>query len=185
MFWIDSLFLAILVFILSKSFRKKKGLACLLLSIIFLLTQLIVPGGWFYRYVSYIYLIPILFLVVSEWNINEKIVFLRNISYSLLLLNCIVALTCTLGIAILNNQVEDYYIKCINASDKPCYKSKLFGFVRKIDQNKRCLIVKDEDIENIPFLSTQSIIGIKYENLNRNVETTWLQDILIKKGIIK
>ena len=186
LFWVDALILALVVFIISKSYRKREGITCIVVSALFITTQFVVPGGWFYRYVSYIYLIPILLLFASEDEIKVKrLKWIKNFAYVLLLLNCIVGLTASAGAAIICNQIEDYYVKCINASDKPCYQSGMFGFVRKIKPDKRCLNIENEEVDRIPILPTRKAIGIKYENLNREVETTFIQDLLLKKGVLK
>ena len=186
LFWIDALILALVVFVISKSYRKREGITCIVISALFISTQFVVPGGWFYRYVSYIYLIPILLLFASEEDIKKRwLKWIKRCAYILLLLNSIVGLMASAGAAIVCNQIEDYYVKCINASDKPCYQSGMFGFVRKIKPEKRCLNIENEEVERIPILPTREAIGIKYENLNREVETTFIQDLLLKKGVLK
>ena len=186
LFWIDALILSLFVFVISKSYRKREGITCIVISVLFITTQFVVPGGWFYRYVSYIYLIPILLLFASEEQIKKRwLNWIKRCAYVLLLLNSIVGMTASASAAIVCNQIEDYYIKCINASDKPCYQSGMFGFVRKIKPEKRYLNIENEEIERIPILPTRKAIGIKYENLNREVETTFIQDLLLKKGVLK
>ena len=113
LFWIDALILALVVFVISKSYRKREGITCIVVSALFITTQFVVPGGWFYRYVSYIYLIPILLLFASEDKINKKwLTWVKRFAYVLLFLNSIVGLTASVGAAIVCNQIEDYYVKC-------------------------------------------------------------------------
>lgn len=179
--WIDCLLLSLLVFILTKSYRRKGVRLYWIVSILFFITQFLVPGGWMYRYVSYIYLIPIFLVFASEWCITKYAVIIRKVIYGLLVINIIVAITITISETVLKNQIEDYYVKCINVSDKPCYNSDKYGFIRKINPEKRKLIANSQNTENIPFCSN----GVIFENLNRNVETNFIQEILLKKGILK
>ncbi len=147
-----------------------------------------VPGGYFYRYVSYIYLIPVFLLLATEClNVGRKVQVGRKIVYSLLLVNSLVAMGATLSTTLVANQIEDYYVKCINASDKPCYSSHLYGFVSKIDPSKQSLgtAKPTKAMEQIPLLPTRVTIYLDYEALNRNVPTTFVQDLLLKKGVLK
>ena len=186
--WIDALILSVVILCLTRSYRTKKGKLALGLSLIFFATQFIVPGGWFYRYVSYIYLVPILLLFASEnKTVSTKIIVLRKLTYGFLLVNSLIALGATFATTLVANQIEDYYVKCINHSDKPCYSSNLFGFVRKIDPNKRKLatVQPSKKMEQIPLLPTRVRIYIDYDAINRNVETTFVQNLLLKKGVLK
>lgn len=186
LFWVDCLLLSIIIFITTKTYKRRESGIYLLISTLFIATQFILPGGWFYRYVSYIYLIPMLLLFASEDVIKKKWqLWAKRLTYTLLFFNSLAGLTVSVGMAIVQNQIEDYYVKCINASDKPCYQSDVFGFVRKITPEKRHLNIKDGEIERIPHLPTSGMTGIKYENLNRNVKTTFMQDLLLEKGILK
>lgn len=186
--WIDAFVLAIILFFLTKSYRRRRGWYVLALSVIFFATQFLVPGGWFYRYVSYIYLVPILLAFATEKNeIIGKFAFLRKWVYGLLVVNSIVAMSATFATTIVANQIEDYYVKCINHSEKPCYCSNLFGFVRKIEPEKRKLGAGKPTIkmEQIPLLPTRVRIYIDFDAINRDVETTFVQNLLLKKGVLK
>lgn len=184
LFWIDCLLLSIILFIASKSYKKKYSQLYLLIAALFFATQFIVPGGWWYRYVSYIYLIPLLFLFASENEVKKKWqMYMRRTIYVLLFLNSIVGLVASVGVAFISNQIEDYYVNCINASTKPCWKSDYYGFVRKISPEKKSLYI--ENGEMLPIVAFRVGTKVQYENLNRNVETTFIQDLLLKKGIIK
>lgn len=188
LFWIDALVMAIFLFFFSKSYKTKNGKGVALLSIAFFATQFLVPGGWFYRYVSYIYLVPIILLLASEkMQISKGMVRLRKLAYGILLANSLVAMGATLATTVVANQIEDYYVKCINRSDKPCFSSTLFGFVRKIEPKKRNLNVKvaSKEMEPIPLLPTRVRILIDYKALNRDVPTTFVQNALLKKGVLK
>ena len=186
--WIDAFVLAIILFFLTKSYRRRRGWYVLALSVIFFATQFLVPGGWFYRYVSYIYLVPILLAFATEKNeIIGKFAFLRKWVCGLLVVNSIVAMSATFATTIVANQIEDYYVKCINHSEKPCYCSNLFGFVRKIEPEKRKLGAGKPTIkmEQIPLLPTRVRIYIDFDAINRDVETTFVQNLLLKKGVLK
>lgn len=186
--WIDALILSVVILCLTRSYRTTKGKLALGVSLIFFATQFIVPGGWFYRYVSYIYLVPILFVLASECEtVSTRIRVLRKITYGFLIVNSLVAFSATFATTLVANQIEDYYVKCINHSDKPCYSSNLFGFVRKIDPNKRKLatVQPSKKMEQIPLLPTRVRIYIDYDAINRNVETTFVQNLLLKKGVLK
>lgn len=188
LFWIDILVLSLVIFLLAKSYRTKNGKWAIGLSVIFLATQFLVPGGWFYRYVSYIYLIPLLLLFVTEnESLGKNVKRLRRVTYGLLLANSFVALGVTLATTVVANQIEDYYVKCINKSSKPCYSSHLFGFVQKIDADKRKLGIRQSanGMEQIPLLPTRIAIYLDYKALNRDVPTTFVQDLLLKKGVLK
>lgn len=188
LFWIDTLVLAILVFGFSKGYKTQRGKRMIALSLSFFATQFLVPGGWFYRYVSYIYLVPILLLLATEGKLMEKnVVHLRKFTYGVLLVNSLVALGVTLATTIVANQIEDYYVKCINHSDKTCFSSDLFGFVKKIEPENQKLVVKKPTpaMEQIPLLPTRVRIYLDYKALDRNVPTTFIQDILLKKGVLK
>lgn len=154
----------------------------------FFATQFMVPGGYFYRYVSYIYLIPLFLLLATECGtVGRKVRMARKVAYALLLVNSLVATGAILSTTIVANQIENYYVKCINASDKPCYSSTLYGFVRKIDPAKQSLgtAKPTKEMEQIPLLPTRVRIYLDYEALNRNVPTTFVQDLLLKKGVLK
>lgn len=188
LFWIDALVLALLVFVFARGHKTKRGKGMIALSLAFFATQLLVPGGWFYRYVSYIYLVPILLLLATEGKLlGKNVVRLRKLTYGVLLINSLVALGATLTTTIVANQIEDYYVKCINHSDKPCFSSDLFGFVRKIEPEKQKLGLKKPTpaMEQIPLLPTRVRIYLDYNALDRNVPTTFIQDILLKKGVLK
>lgn len=186
--WIDVLILSVIILCLTKSYKTKKGKWAIGLSLIFFATQFLVPGGWFYRYVSYIYLVPILLLFVSENEaVGKKIRVLMKVTYGLLLVNSLIALGATFATTVVANQIEGYYVKCINHSDKPCYSSDLFGFVRKIEPEKRKLAIAQPSnkMEQIPLLPTRVRIYIDYGALNRDEPTTFIQNILLKKGVLK
>lgn len=187
LFWIDSLLLAIVLLVFSKSYHTKSGKISIILSSLFFATQFVVPGGWFCRYVSYIYLIPILLLLSTEsFHKRKWFNIARNFVYGLLFLNSIIAILATTSTTLIANQIEDYYVKCINTTDKPCYQSTLYGFVRKLDPQKRILQVEDnEKMKTIPLLPTRVRIGIAYNVLNRNVKTNFIQKYLLKKGFLK
>lgn len=188
LFWIDALVLALLVFGFARGHKTKRGKGMIALSLAFFVTQFLVPGGWFYRYVSYIYLVPILLLMATEGKLlGKNVVRLRKLTYGVLLINSLAALGATLATTIVANQIEDYYVKCINHSDKPCFSSDLFGFVRKIEPEKMKLGVKKPTpaMEQIPLLPTRVRIYLDYKALDRNVPTTFIQDILLKKGVLK
>lgn len=188
MFWIDALLLALLVFGFARGHKTKRGKGMIALSLAFFATQFLVPGGWFYRYVSYIYLVPILLLMATEGKLlGKNIVRLRKLTYGLLLINCLVAMGATLATTIVANQIEDYYVKCINHSDKSCYSSDLYGFVRKIEPAKRILGLNkpSNTMEQIPLLPTRVRIYIDYSALNRDVKTNFIQELLLKKGVLK
>lgn len=145
-------------------------------------------GGWFYRYVSYIYLVPLFLLFATENSVvNRRMNILRKGIYGLLLINCLVAMGATLATTIVANQIEDYYVKCINHSDKSCYSSDLYGFVRKIEPAKRTLGLSkpSKTMEQIPLLPTRVRIYLDYGALNRDVKTNFIQDLLLKKGVLK
>lgn len=186
--WIDALVLSIILFLLSKSYRSKAGRWAIGLSVVFFVTQFLVPGGWFYRYVSYIYLVPILLVFAAESKDNRRrFDLLRKVIYGLLFINSIVAMSATFATTFIANQIEDYYVKCINSSEKPCFSSDLFGFVRKIEPEKRKLGVGKpiKTMEQIPLLPTRVRIYIDYNAINREVETTFVQNLLLKKGVLK
>jgi hypothetical protein len=63
----------------------------------------------------------------------------------------------------------------------------LFGFVRKIEPEKQKLGLKKPTpaMEQIPLLPTKVRIYLDYKALDRNVSTTFIQDILLKKGVLK
>lgn len=188
LFWIDALLLALLVFGFARGHKTKRGKGMIALSLAFFATQFLVPGGWFYRYVSYIYLVPILLLMATEGKLlGKNIVRLRKLTYGLLLINCLVAMGATLATTIVANQIEDYYVKCINHSDKSCYSSDLYGFVRKIEPAKRILGLSkpSNTMEQIPLLPTRVRIYIDYSALNRDVKTNFIQELLLKKGVLK
>lgn len=188
LFWIDALLLALLVFGFARGHKTKRGKGMIALSLAFFATQFLVPGGWFYRYVSYIYLVPILLLMATEGKLlGKNIVRLRKLTYGLLLINCLVAMGATLATTIVANQIEDYYVKCINHSDKSCYSSDLYGFVRKIEPAKRILGLNkpSNTMEQIPLLPTRVRIYIDYSALNRDVKTNFIQELLLKKGVLK
>lgn len=188
LFWIDVLMLSILVFCITKCYRTRGGKWALGLSLAFLATQFLVPGGCFYRYVSYIYLIPIFLLLATEREpLGRKTGWLRRAAYALLLANSLVAMTASLGTTIASNQIEDYYIKCINASDKPCYSSNLYGFVSQIDEEKRKLgtVLPTASMEQMPLVLFRVRVYLDYKALNRDVPTTFVQDLLLKKGVLK
>lgn len=186
--WLDVLILAIILFVLSKAYKTRKGKWYIGLSIAFLATQLLVPGGWFYRYVSYIYLVPLFLLFATESSVvNRRMNILRKGIYSLLLINSFVAMGATLATTIVANQIEDYYVKCINNSDKSCYSSDLYGFVRKVEPAKRTLGLNkpSNTMEQIPLLPTRVRIYLDYSALNRDVKTNFIQELLLKKGVLK
>ena len=186
--WIDVLILAVIVFCLTKSYKSKKGMWAIGLSMIFFATQFIVPGGWFYRYVSYIYLMPIFLLLATEHEtIGKKVRILRKVTYGFLLVNSLIALGATFATTIVANQIEGYYVKCINHSDKPCYSSDLFGFIRKIvpEKHELATVHPTDKMEQIPLLPTRVRIYIDYGTLNRDVPITFVQNILLKKGVLK
>ena len=186
--WLDVLILAIILFVLSKTYKTQKGKWYAGLSIAFLATQLLVPCGWFYRYVSYIYLVPLFLLFATESSVvNRRMNILRKGIYGLLLINCLVAMGATLATTIVANQIEDYYVKCINHSDKSCYSSDLYGFVRKIEPAKRILGLNkpSNTMEQIPLLPTRVRIYLDYGALNRDVKTNFIQELLLKKGVLK
>lgn len=188
LFWIDALLLALLVFGFARGHKTKRGKGMIALSLAFFATQFLVPGGWFYRYVSYIYLVPILLLMATEGKLlGKNIVRLRKLTYGLLLINCLVAMGATLATTIVANQIEDYYVKCINNSDKSCYSSDLYGFVRKVEPAKRTLGLNkpSNTMEQIPLLPTRVRIYIDYSALNRDVKTNFIQELLLKKGVLK
>lgn len=188
LFWIDALLLALLVFGFARGHKTKRGKGMIALSLAFFATQFLVPGGWFYRYVSYIYLVPILLLMATEGKLlGKNIVRLRKLTYGLLLINCLVAMGATLATTIVANQIEDYYVKCINHSDKSCYSSDLYGFVRKIEPAKRTLGLSkpSNTMEQIPLLPTRVRIYLDYGALNRDVKTNFIQELLLKKGVLK
>ena len=188
LFWIDALLLALLVFGFARGHKTKRGKGMIALSLAFFATQFLVPGGWFYRYVSYIYLVPILLLMATEGKLlGKNIVRLRKLTYGLLLINCLVAMGATLATTIVANQIEDYYVKCINHSDKSCYSSDLYGFVRKIEPAKRTLGLSkpSKTMEQIPLLPTRVRIYLDYGALNRDVKTNFIQELLLKKGVLK
>ena len=188
LFWIDALLLALLVFGFARGHKTKRGKGMIALSLAFFATQFLVPGGWFYRYVSYIYLVPILLLMATEGKLlGKNIVRLRKLTYGLLLINCLVAMGATLATTIVANQIEDYYVKCINHSDKSCYSSDLYGFVRKIEPAKRILGLNkpSNTMEQIPLLPTRVRIYLDYGALNRDVKTNFIQELLLKKGVLK
>ena len=187
LFWIDALLLALLVFGFARGHKTKRGKGMIALSLAFFATQFLVPGGWFYRYVSYIYLVPILLLMATEGKLlGKNIVRLRKLTYGLLLINCLVAMGATLATTIVANQIEDYYVKCINHSDKSCYSSDLYGFVRKIEPAKRTLGLSkpSKTMEQIPLLPTRVRIYLDYGALNRDVKTNFIQELLLKKGVL-
>lgn len=188
LFWIDALLLALLVFGFARGHKTKRGKGMIALSLAFFATQFLVPGGWFYRYVSYIYLVPILLLMATEGKLlGKNIVRLRKLTYGLLLINSFVAMGATLATTIVANQIEDYYVKCINNSDKSCYSSDLYGFVRKVEPAKRTLGLNkpSKTMEQIPLLPTRVRIYLDYSALNRDVKTNFIQELLLKKGVLK
>lgn len=188
LFWIDALLLALLVFGFARGHKTKRGKGMIALSLAFFATQFLVPGGWFYRYVSYIYLVPILLLMATEGKLlGKNIVRLRKLTYGLLLINSLVAMGATLATTIVANQIEDYYVKCINHSDKSCYSSDLYGFVRKIEPAKRTLGLSkpSKTMEQIPLLPTRVRIYLDYSALNRDVRTNFIQELLLKKEVLK
>lgn len=186
-FWVDVFLISVLLLLLTKSYQEKTAKPLIFLTIVFFATQFIVPGGWFYRYVCYIYLIPILFLLCTEFREQQKtwVVRVRNIAYGLLMANSLIALCATASTTFICNQIEDYYVKCINNSSKPCFQSTSFGFLRKINPEHRKLQVEGEELERIPLLPTRRMTGIDYGAIDRNVPTTFVQDLLLKKGILK
>ena len=158
----------------------------ILLALSFLVSQFLVPGGWFYRYVCYIYLIPLFLLLCTEFQTQKIwVVKARNVAYGFLLANTMVAFGATFSTTFICNQIEEYYVKCINNSSEPCFQSTAFGFLRKIEEEKKSLQVKDKELERMPLLPARIMTGIDYDAIDRNVPTTFVQDILLKKGIIK
>ena len=119
--------------------------------------------------------------------VNRRMNILRKGIYGLLLINCLVAMGATLATTIVANQIEDYYVKCINHSDKSCYSSDLYGFVRKIEPAKRTLGLNkpSNTMEQIPLLPTRVRIYLDYGALNRDVKTNFIQELLLKKGVLK
>lgn len=131
LFFIEILVLSLIVFILSCKENKKAYYTYMVLLFILFCSLLILPSGWWARYVSFFYFFPCLCVLYSE-RYGMKFPFLKNILLVLMVCNVLVSLAVASGGALMHRMRVDYYLELLDVSqpvrmrnENPSFKYKL------------------------------------------------------------
>lgn len=179
-FWIDVLLLSLLGLVISKRLDPIQVKYTVGLIAIFFLFQILVPGGWWARYVSFIYLIPILLLFCIERSNKTKWSRgILNMGYGVLLLNMMTNLFVTLLVAICMNIRTNYYVKCIK-------HTKIGGvyFSDSWSNNYKIGNLKKKTVTITPEMSNVHVFYIDLKKLNQNINTNKMENMLIDHHFI-
>ena len=133
LFFIDILLLSTVLLFLCKRHPTRKPI--LLIAAVLFLAQFVLPYGSCYRYVPFVYLIPLLFLIYSEksgfrWR---GVHYVRILLYVLLLLNIAVDVAIATGFGIRHTYIIRTYVNRIQQNHQPAiFKTTNWSFIHKV-----------------------------------------------------
>jgi hypothetical protein len=130
LFGIEILLLSLLILVIS--FRCKGYKYCVLISLILLFSSLLLPFGYAYRYYPYYYLIPIIALIMIDYNARYKAI--SRILSVLLCLNLFVTMSTNVVYDLSYTRSTKEYIKKIKQGDVT-YRTSCWSFLYKLNDN--------------------------------------------------
>ena len=133
LFFVDILLLSIILLLLCRNHPARKPV--LLTTVILFLAQFVLPYGSCYRYVPFVYLIPLLFMLYSElagfrWRGAR---YIRRVLYVLVLLNITLDTAIATGFGIRHTYIIRTYVEKIRQQPKAAtFKTTNWSFIHKV-----------------------------------------------------